>query len=119
MPLLASIWEKVELRFEYLDIADQYFTLAEKESLRCENPEQQFFRIWTRKEALMKGIGKGLSDELFKVDVLHPSRSPANALSTFYFINTFSTDQNHLASIAMADFEEDINFIQWNPNVIP
>ena len=52
-------------------IMDRHFTSAEKESILAIPSEQQtreFFKYWTRKEAVLKASGDGLSLPLEKVD---------------------------------------------------
>jgi 4'-phosphopantetheinyl transferase len=46
-------------------IARRYFSPDEQRELeRSGDPEDTFFRIWTAKEALVKGTGKGLTSDL-------------------------------------------------------
>ena len=46
-------------------IATRYFSPDEQRELEASsNPEDTFFRIWTAKEALVKGTGKGLTSDL-------------------------------------------------------
>ena len=63
-------------------LAERYFSLDERASLRgLQEPERTraFFRAWTRKEALVKAVGGGLSIPLdaFSVSI---DKNPANAL---------------------------------------
>ena len=55
------------------EIVDLFFSDTEKKAF-CSLPEgsrkQLFFQIWTRKEAILKGMGTGLNQPLEKVDVL-------------------------------------------------
>ena len=64
--------EKVRNDFELMDIAARFFTLNERETLLClpesERP-QAFFHCWTRKEAILKARGDGLSFPLDHVEV--------------------------------------------------
>lgn len=95
-PPLGVDIEAIKMDFDYLDIAQQYFTAAEKQSLRTASPAQQFFKIWTRKEALMKALGWGLTDELFALDVLHdPIENCPN-----YRLCTFALDEHYIFSLA-------------------
>jgi 4'-phosphopantetheinyl transferase len=64
---------------DVLDLASRFFAPAERESICSLPPHEQesaFFRCWTRKEALVKAIGCGLSMALdaFAVHVDHSAR---------------------------------------------
>ena len=69
-----------------LSIADTHFSATEREVLRSLPPAEQrgaFFRCWTRKEAVVKAVGEGLSRALdsFDVDLAPGSMS---ALTRFH-----------------------------------
>lgn len=53
-------------------VADKYFSKIENDYLHRINPEEKasaFYRIWTAKEAIVKGIGKGLGLTLAHVSI--------------------------------------------------
>lgn len=64
--------ERIRRNFAALDIANRFFSEAEKKALR-ETPEESvhdaFFHCWTRKEAFVKARGDGLSCPLASFDV--------------------------------------------------
>jgi 4'-phosphopantetheinyl transferase len=72
--------EKVRNDFELMSIAARFYTASERESLLC-LPEaeraQAFFHCWTRKEAILKARGDGLS---FPLDHLEVSVTPEEAM---------------------------------------
>ncbi len=105
--------EEIDLRFEYFDLANQFFTETEKESLDCHTADEQFYRIWTRKEALMKATGQGLSDEFFCIDMSRNTDQITLPNDQMYFISTFSPAEDYLASIAIQHQEKDIRFIDY------
>jgi 4'-phosphopantetheinyl transferase len=55
--------ERVRPGFDPRGIAERYFSLEERARLRGAGPdtEREFFRLWTRKEALWKAQGLGLA----------------------------------------------------------
>lgn len=73
--------EYVRADFASEDIARRFFSRAEVEAFNALPKEEQvaaFFRCWTRKEAYIKAIGKGLSQPLDAFDVtLDPDLPPA------------------------------------------
>ena len=73
--------EHIRADFASEDIARRFFSRAEVEAFNALPREEQvaaFFRCWTRKEAYIKAIGKGLSQALDAFDVtLAPGMEPA------------------------------------------
>ena len=49
---------------------DDYLTAAEQKNIRAaKNPHTEFFKYWTRKEAVLKAIGTGVYTPLLDIDV--------------------------------------------------
>lgn len=73
--------EHIRADFASEEIARRFFSRAEVEVFNALPKEEQvaaFFRCWTRKEAYIKAIGKGLSQALDAFDVtLAPDAQPA------------------------------------------
>ena len=96
-------------------IARRHFTPSEIELLRQPSTsslavEQNFFRLWTRKEAVIKGVGTGLSTPLdafdvssaageagswFQVDVPAPN-------SSTWLVRDLPIDDGYCAALAVA-----------------
>ena len=71
--------------FGGLKIAERFFSIDEVAELKSLPPEQQrqgFFNCWSRKEAYIKAIGKGLSAPLAKFSVSLSPGKEAVLLST-------------------------------------
>lgn len=70
--------EAVRAMSDYEDIAEQCFSIREREAFRLLGKHEKlegFFGCWTRKEAFIKAIGDGLSRSLGSFDVsLRPAR---------------------------------------------
>ena len=73
--------EHMRADFASEDIARRFFSRAEVEAFNALPKEEQvaaFFRCWTRKEAYIKAIGRGMSQPLDEFDVtLDPADPPA------------------------------------------
>lgn len=67
------------------DLAGRFFSAAECGALAALRPADRaegFFRAWTRKEALLKGVGEGLSLPLDGFDVTLAPGDPARLLAS-------------------------------------
>jgi 4'-phosphopantetheinyl transferase len=77
--------EKVRRDFVTAEIAERFFSAAERLALR-ELPHEQrheaFFRCWTRKEAFIKALGEGLRHPLDQFDVSLAAGQPPTLLAT-------------------------------------
>ena len=65
--------EFVKAEFEFLEVAQHFFTAREVaglHSLPGELRRQAFYKCWTSKEAFLKAKGTGLSGELDEVEIL-------------------------------------------------
>ncbi len=86
-----------------LDIAKRFFTNQEETYiLNSTNQNQAFFEIWTKKEAYIKYIGKGLSISLNSFSVFDTNISK--------HINHFLID-NYIISVCRKSYNKKINIM--------
>lgn len=106
--------ESFKNNIDFLSIAKRFFSNNEYEKLCSIDPKWQqlaFYRCWTRKEAYIKAIGRGLHCPLTSFEVsLLPSeepmllRSEANQTNReIYKLVEILLDENYIASIATSN----------------
>ena len=92
-------------------IAERFFSPGERtafQGLTNGKKRETFFRIWTRKEALLKATGEGISDRLDEIDtspVIDNSTSkissgPVSYRGSTWYINDFQIDGCYQAALA-------------------
>ena len=97
--------EHVNASFDYQNLLQ--ITCNEDEKIYIKGslkPVDSFFELWTRKEALLKATGKGLTDDLSLIPGLNGEhQSPQEVISSdkSWNIYTFWVDANYLASLAV------------------
>ena len=77
--------EKVRSDFNPFEIAERFFSSAERKALSevpANEQHEAFFRCWTRKEAFIKALGEVLSHPLDQFDVPIGPENPEALLAT-------------------------------------
>ena len=97
--------ERMRSEFATEDIAERYFSMAERnelKGLRAETRTAAFFLCWTRKEAYVKALGGGLQISLDSFDVSvtpgHPEKLRSMD-SERWSMRSFSPAEGFVASI--------------------
>lgn len=117
--------EYIARSIDVLGLAKRFFAAEEYEDLLSYSTEEQkilFFRIWTRKEAFIKAVGKGLSQNLDSFVVssdAHPENAlrhvkPDAALSADWVIREAFCDDHCIAAVAVEKFFSTIEFFSWS-----
>lgn len=96
--------ERVDLAFDYHDIIHQHFSIREKEYVRqSDRPPYKFYELWTRKEAILKAIAKGITDDLKAASCL-PGLNVLNqyifASANDWLVESFELTKDYLVSLA-------------------
>ncbi len=88
-----------------LKLAKRCFSESERKHLEsCGEPELEFFKIWTRKESLLKASGIGISTKLSEICVLNDT---VTFNGTKYTITT-TIEDGHILSVACEGKNEKI-----------
>lgn len=97
---------------EFQQIIDRFFSNSEKEFIRkisADKRREAFFRIWTRKEAVLKALGKGVSFPMQKVNVpyirnnftIRINNIDDQCKKSSWYVQDVLLDNNYIASIAL------------------
>jgi 4'-phosphopantetheinyl transferase len=103
--------ELVDERIPHLDLAGDLFTVAEQKELSkpdCDRERtRQFFRIWTRKEAFLKGLGTGFAADPKLFDVIDPRAVESSG----WQLHPLPVAADWEAAIAVADAAKDVHMV--------
>ncbi|SHM34757.1 4'-phosphopantetheinyl transferase [Cyclobacterium lianum] len=101
--------EPVNKAFAHEEVVSRFFEASEKAFIAASpSPKEAFFKLWTRKEAFLKGIGLGLSDHLQEYCLLDGKQTVTIAEHQIYSawrLESFRMRGDHWLSIASSDME--------------
>lgn len=97
--------EYINKEFKYQEIVTTVFNKLEiVEITNNKDKHQTFYKFWTRKEAIVKAIGKGVDDDIINVSVTDGKHSVSLAIvKDFKTINafSFSINENYVGALAL------------------
>jgi 4'-phosphopantetheinyl transferase len=94
--------ETLNTELDYAKLAELFFSVAEKRCLQaCPQHRRRrfFFRIWTRKEAWLKGKGSGFSDPVQDIGTTHLSGSYTH--DGTWWLRSFPVARHYLGALAL------------------
>lgn len=107
--------EYVKNDFNFRSLLPHYFTTAEAQYITASpSPVEVFFRSWTLKEALGKGLGAGITENMQNLpSLLGINRSNGLLVTNDWKVKTFGVDDGHVGSVAMSSNIEDLEFFDF------
>ena len=124
--LLVLFLDKLQVTFILQGVADSFFSKNEKEKFDSAPNHQHkelFFRFWTRKEALLKATGEGLSGKPDTIDTssgmqinMTMKRSPEKNKNDSCFFNLMDIDcfPDAVSALAVEGNIPKIRLFFWN-----
>lgn len=92
--------EYIDPRFDFDPVLEQCFNDQEQAFVNEGNRRLNFYSLWTRKEAVLKATGEGLTNDLSLINCLGDS---FRRHDHSYRLNSFLLDEQYLQSLAALD----------------
>ncbi len=116
-------WEDRRIQDE--EIAERYFSARESThltSLSHPDRTREFFKYWTCKEAYLKMIGVGLTEQLSECEITFESQGTQALVSftshhnqdTPYSLHWLKGAPHHMAAVAIGSPRVDLHFFTWD-----
>ena len=106
--------ERVDEKFQFLDVLTQTFNADEQRLIKNgQNDRELFYRLWTRKEAVVKATAKGIDDDFFLIPSLdgkHQITEDLLGCAINWNVTSFNGCDGYPAAIAQQYPAETIKF---------
>jgi 4'-phosphopantetheinyl transferase len=102
---------------DYKLVMDTCFNCAEQDYVNSSGiPPNQFYKLWTRKEAIVKATGKGIVDEIVDIPVLDGDgqvNSHAIGSERDWVVDSFYPAEDYMGSLAYPGDRAGVRFFDY------
>jgi 4'-phosphopantetheinyl transferase len=113
--------EKIQKEFKYKEILSHILSPKELDKLlNSKNPRQNFYKIWTRKEAIVKATGKGIDNDFIHI----PTQDGTNVVKPSWIggikrleVKSFYFENGYIGALAFSSYG--VNFSELSSYRIP
>lgn len=113
--------EKIDPQFNYSEIIPIVYGITEIDAIQSsEDSRSMFYKFWTRKEAIVKAIGKGIDEDLIKIPVTDGFHNISSALVCNFknvSVISFKVNENHIGALALTNETLSNDNITFYPNL--
>ena len=111
--------EYLNKNFDYSEILSRVFSSQEIETiLNADNKDYAFYKLWTRKEAIVKATGIGMDDhisEIISLDGYHNIRPELLGNLKSLKVFSFELDESYIGAVAISDVSEHMDKLSFYP----
>jgi len=115
--------EYINPQFQYDDILPTVFSADEIKFIHDSDSERHtFYKLWTRKEAIVKATGKGIDENFINIPVTDGCHKISSCLVSDFknlSVSSFNLNEDHISSLAITrdDINIDSVMFQVNPTL--
>jgi 4'-phosphopantetheinyl transferase len=110
--------ERIDTSADYTLVMDSCFNAGEQHYVKeSDGPLKQFYKLWTRKEAIVKATGKGIEDEIVDVPVLDGKTQVSSSVigsEKNWMVDSFEAGENYVGSVAYAREHTTVRFFDYS-----
>ncbi|GAB3947686.1 hypothetical protein GCM10028805_20400 [Spirosoma harenae] len=115
--------EKIDPDFSFQDIVSLQFSLEEQRYIAVSSmPRLAFYKIWTRKEALLKATAKGMDDDFAQIPSLdgsHTKESKLIGATDDWTVGSFGVSECYSAAVAYSALHQKPKFYTLESGLSP